>query len=104
MRIESSNPEIYIHNLVLLVSKFVDLFLSALLSLSMFSSSLSLMLCVDLKAVGASYGFVVPPHIDIGVAPSKKGRARNQGGDKKDFKKTKIFRQPNSKGKIKFSR
>jgi len=64
---------------------------------------------LDLKAVGQSLGFVVPPHIDLGVAPSRKLKKRqgggegNDGGDRK-FKKTKIFRQPNTKGKIKFSR
>merc|ERR1712047_30006 len=53
-----------------------------------------------LKAVGQSFGFVVPPHIDIGVAASFKARPRNKdkmggkGGEKnKNFKKTKIFRQ-----------
>jgi len=66
---------------------------------------------LDLKSVGQSFGFVVPPHIDIGVAPNRKARPRNQdkakgrdgGGGK--FK-TKIYRQPNSKGKMnaKFSR
>jgi len=59
---------------------------------------------LDLKSVGQSFGFVVPPHIDIGVAPSKKVKQKQKiGGDKK-FKKTKIFRQPNSKGKVNFSR
>jgi len=56
-----------------------------------------------LKSVGQSFGFVVPPHIDIGVAPSKKARPRKQEGGRtggKDFKKSKIFRQPNSKGKF----
>merc|ERR1712013_815465 len=55
-----------------------------------------------LKSVGNSFGFVVPPHIDIGVSGSKKARPRNKEGprDGKGFKKTKIFRQPNSKGKF----
>merc|ERR1712025_519770 len=55
-----------------------------------------------LKSVGNSFGFVVPPHIDIGVSASKKARPRNKEGarDGKGFKKTKIFRQPNSKGKF----
>jgi hypothetical protein len=61
-----------------------------------------------LKAVGQSFGFVVPPHIDIGVAPSKKARPRkmmNQGDNhNKRFNKTKIYRQPNAKGKINFAR
>merc|ERR1712209_125427 len=53
---------------------------------------------LDLAAVGKSFGFVVPPHIDIGVAPSKKARPRKQefGKDGQRMKKTKIFRQPNS--------
>merc|ERR1712072_1573083 len=34
---------------------------------------------IDLRAVGASFGFTVPPHIDIGVAPSNKARPRKQG-------------------------
>merc|ERR1712002_1290662 len=33
---------------------------------------------LDLKAVGQSFGFVVPPHIDIGVAASFKARPRNK--------------------------
>jgi len=55
-----------------------------------------------LKSVGNSFGFVVPPHIDIGVSASKKAKPRNKEGGKdgKGFKKTKIFRQPNSKGKF----
>eukprot|EP00092_Neocalanus_flemingeri_P015552 GFUD01016834.1.p1 GENE.GFUD01016834.1~~GFUD01016834.1.p1 ORF type:complete len:676 (+),score=223.79 GFUD01016834.1:58-2085(+) len=54
-----------------------------------------------LKSVGNSFGFVVPPHIDLGVA-ARKARPRNKEGvrDGKGFKKTKIFRQPNSKGKF----
>ena len=60
---------------------------------------------LDLASVGRSFGFVVPPHIDIGVAPSKKARPRKQefGKDGQRMKKTKIFRQPNSKGR-KFTR
>ena len=56
---------------------------------------------LDLAAVGKSFGFVVPPHIDIGVAPSRKARPRKQefGKDGQRMKKTKIFRQPNSKGR-----
>ena len=57
----------------------------------------------DLKAVGQSYGFVVPPHIDIGVAPSKKARPRKMNQDQR-FSKTKIYRQPNAKGKMNFGR
>jgi hypothetical protein len=65
-----------------------------------------LLLVTDLKAVGQSFGFVVPPHIDIGVAPSKKARPRNNpmNQDKRRFNKTKIFRQPNAKGKMNFAR
>ena len=51
---------------------------------------------LDLTSVGKSFGFSVPPHINIGVAPSKKARARKQefGRDGQRMKKTKIFRQP----------
>merc|ERR1712038_414395 len=59
---------------------------------------------IDLKAVGASFGFTVPPHIDIGVAPSNKARPRKQGGDFKKDKKNKIYRQPNQKNKGNFAR
>jgi len=64
-----------------------------------------------LKAVGQSFGFVVPPHIDIGVAASFKARPRKQdkmggkGGERnKNFKKTKIFRQGKGGGGGKFSK
>ena len=55
---------------------------------------------LDLASVGKSFGFVVPPHIDIGVAPSKKARVRKQefGRDGQRMKKTKMFRQPKHKG------
>merc|ERR1712129_680435 len=45
-----------------------------------------------LKSVGNSFGFVVPPHIDLGVSASR-NRPRNKEGarDGKGFKKTKIF-------------
>lgn len=59
---------------------------------------------LDLKAVGQSFGFVVPPHIDIGVAPSKKARPRKMNQDGKRFNKTKIYRQPNAKGKFNLAR
>ena len=62
---------------------------------------------LDLALVGRSFGFVVPPHIDIGVAPSKKARARKQefGRDGQKMKKTKIFRQPKHNKKAgKFTR
>ena len=35
-----------------------------------------------LKSVGNSFGFVVPPHIDVGVAPSKKARPRKRENEK----------------------
>merc|ERR1711981_772539 len=48
---------------------------------------------LDMKAVGTSFGFIVPPHIDLGVYASKNARQRNKEGfrDGKGFKKTKIF-------------
>jgi len=56
---------------------------------------------LDLRSVGVSFGFVVPPHIDIGVAPSRKQKKQRQGqGGGGDRKKTKIYRQPNAKGKF----
>merc|ERR1719234_3103476 len=62
---------------------------------------------LDLAAVGKSFGFVTPPHIDIGIATNRKARPRKQefGKDGNRMKKTKIFRQPNKghKGK-KFTR
>ncbi len=53
---------------------------------------------LDLKAVGKSFGFSVPPHIDIGVAPSKKLNKMRKKEDFKD-KKAKIYRQGMPKGK-----
>ena len=51
---------------------------------------------LDLTAVGRSFGFVVPPHIDLGVGYSKKmAREGRKHLDKKD-KATKMYR-----GKIK---
>jgi len=62
---------------------------------------------LDLGAVGKSFGFMTPPHIDIGIATNRKARPRKQefGKDGNRMKKTKIFRQPNKghKGK-KFTR
>jgi len=57
---------------------------------------------LDLRSVGLSFGFVVPPHIDIGVAASRKLKRNNQnaGAGSKERKKTKIYRQPNAKGKF----
>lgn len=58
-----------------------------------------------LKSVGNSFGFVVPPHIDIGVAASFKSRPRKEHDNKsKNFKKTKIFRQGGGGGGGKFSK
>jgi hypothetical protein len=57
-----------------------------------------------LKSVGNSFGFVVPPHIDLGVAASFKARPRKETGrDGKNFKKTKIFRQGKGGAGGKFS-
>jgi len=55
---------------------------------------------LDLKAVGTSFGFIVPPHIDLGVYASKNARQRKQKEDTKAGKKAKIFRQPKDKGKF----
>ena len=67
---------------------------------------------LDLKAVGHSFGFVVPPHIDIGVGYSKKisREGKKFGGDnnRRDNKKTKIYRQVGeglkNKGNAQYSR
>jgi len=55
---------------------------------------------LDLKAVGTSFGFIVPPHIDLGVYASKNARQRKQKEDTKAGKKAKIYRQPKDKGKF----
>ena len=48
---------------------------------------------LDLTAVGRSFGFAVPPHIDLGVGYSKKmAREGGRKMDKKD-KHSKMFRQ-----------
>jgi len=61
---------------------------------------------LDLRAVGKSFGFESPPHIDLGVGVSKRnrpGKQQGRGGDYrgagKGHQKTKIFRQgkPNKK-------
>jgi len=57
---------------------------------------------LDLTAVGKSFGFTVPPHIDLGVGASKKARPRNKqdgGGGFQNHKKTKIYRQAGNKKK-----
>ncbi len=64
---------------------------------------------LDLKAVGRSFGFVVPPHIDIGVGYSKKiSREGKKFGDNRREKKTKIYRQVGeglkNKGNAQYSR
>lgn len=56
---------------------------------------------LDLKAVGTSFGFMTPPHIDLGVYASKTARLRKQAeGRKNGDKKAKIYRQPKDKGKF----
>eukprot|EP00096_Caligus_rogercresseyi_P004032 TRINITY_DN1815_c0_g1_i1.p1 TRINITY_DN1815_c0_g1~~TRINITY_DN1815_c0_g1_i1.p1 ORF type:complete len:602 (+),score=165.27 TRINITY_DN1815_c0_g1_i1:29-1834(+) len=55
---------------------------------------------LDLKAVGKSFGFVNPPHIDIGVYSSKGARPRKFKKNK-DFEKVKIFKQGKQKGHMK---
>jgi len=63
---------------------------------------------LDLAGVGRSFGFSVPPHIDIGVGFSKKAnKERKRETFKKDHHKTKIYRQGmpgKGKGKGKFTR
>lgn len=62
---------------------------------------------LDLAGVGRSFGFTVPPHIDIGVGFSKKAnKERKRETFKKDHK-AKIYRQGmpgKGKGKGKFTR
>ena len=62
---------------------------------------------LDLKAVGQSFGFVSPPHVDIGVAKTKMASRDNKRGfgDQRRDKKSKVFRPvgQNFKG-AKFSR
>lgn len=55
---------------------------------------------LDMKAVGTSFGFIVPPHIDLGVYASKNARLRKQAENTKAGKKAKIYRQPKDKGKF----
>merc|ERR1740122_498163 len=55
---------------------------------------------LDMKAVGTSFGFIVPPHIDLGVYASKNARLRKQAENTKAGKKAKIYRQPKEKGKF----
>ena len=58
---------------------------------------------LDLKAVGKSFGFISPPHIDLGVGVSKK-MAREGKKHNKDQKKAKIYRQGKPKGFVQFAR
>merc|ERR1711994_1091160 len=53
---------------------------------------------LDLKAVGQSFGFVTPPHIDFGVGVSKQLARAGRKNKEQDHKKTKIFRQGKPKG------
>jgi len=59
---------------------------------------------LDLKAVGNSFGFVSPPHIDLGVGVSKKMAREGKKHNHKDQKKSKIFRQGKPKGLVQFAR
>jgi len=63
---------------------------------------------LDLKAVGRSFGFVSPPHIDLGVGVSKKiareGKKMGGHGGDKGQKKAKIYRQGKPKGFVQFAR
>jgi len=58
---------------------------------------------LDLKAVGQSFGFVSPPHIDFGVGVSKKLARDGKKNKDRDHKKTKIYREGKPNGK-KFTR
>ncbi len=53
---------------------------------------------LDLKAVGKSFGFETPPHIDLGVGVSHKARTRKFNAPRD--KKAKIFRQGMVKKKV----
>ena len=60
---------------------------------------------LDLIAVGKSFGFESPPHIDLGVGASKKNRPRkNDIVKNKRDKKSKIYRQVNKSSGKGFSR
>ena len=48
---------------------------------------------LDLKAVGKSFGFISPPHIDFGVGVSKQLARAGRKNKDQDQKKTKIYRQ-----------
>merc|ERR1711971_1534237 len=61
---------------------------------------------LDLKAVGKSFGFLSPPHIDFGVGVSKQLARAGRKNKDQDHKKSKIYRQVDGKvnGKVQFSR
>ena len=48
---------------------------------------------LDLKAVGKSFGFISPPHIDFGVGVSKALARAGRKNKDQDHKKTKIYKQ-----------
>ena len=57
---------------------------------------------IDLRAVGQSFGFGSPPHVDIGVGVSHKDRARKRkpddAFDRYAKKKKMVFKQGMGKG------
>ena len=59
---------------------------------------------LDLKAVGKSFGFVSPPHIDLGVGVSKKIAREGKKNNDRDHKKAKIYRQGKPKNLVQFAR
>eukprot|EP00041_Stephanoeca_diplocostata_P013182 m.230004 g.230004 ORF g.230004 m.230004 type:complete len:198 (+) comp19251_c0_seq1:1469-2062(+) len=65
---------------------------------------------LDLALVGKSFGFTVPPNINLDVHASKAGKIARRGGGGgygqgyKQNNKTSIFRKPDDKGGRKFSR
>ena len=58
---------------------------------------------LDLAKVGKSFGFTVPPHIDLGVGYSKRiareEKRRKPGNEERRDKATKIYRQGKIQGK-----
>jgi len=59
---------------------------------------------LDLKSVGKSFGFVSPPHIDLGVGVSKKIAREGKKNNDRDHKKAKIYRQGKPKNLVQFAR
>ncbi|XP_044728338.1 probable ATP-dependent RNA helicase pitchoune isoform X2 [Chrysoperla carnea] len=74
---------------------------------------------LDLQKVGSSFGFTVPPAVDLKVGFKKNDRPRKRtggggygyyknlnapAGGKKEVEKAKFFRQPKNKGNRQFSR